>query len=174
MPEQADDVAVEQDAAIDDDAAAVTSAVLAASRLLVAVSVRSLAAAQERVTLPQFRALVLLAGHGETKLVALADRLAVNPSTALRMSERLVAAGLVSRRVNPESRREVLLRLTSAGREIVDEVIGRRRSEIAAIIARMSAHDRAGVVQALRAFTAAAGELTGEELERDLVPLGWE
>jgi DNA-binding MarR family transcriptional regulator len=162
------------DAGLDDDVAALTAAVLTASRLLVAVSARSLAAAEERVTLPQFRLLVLLASHGETNLVTLADRLMVNPSTALRMVDRLADGGFVTRRVNPESRRETLLRLSDAGQQIVDEVTTRRRNEIAAIVARMSARDRAGLVKALNAFADAGGEPSAEEQERDLVPLGWE
>ncbi len=162
------------DADLHEDVAALTAAVLTASRLLVAVSARSLAAAEERVTLPQFRLLVLLASHGETNLVTLADRLMVNPSTALRMVDRLADGGFVTRRVNPESRRETLLRLTDAGQQIVDEVTTRRRNEIAAIVARMSARDRAGLVKALDAFSDAGGEPSAEEPERDLVPLGWE
>lgn len=157
-----------------DDVTALTSAMLTASRLLVAVSLRSLAAGQERVTLPQFRLLVLLGGHGETKLVTLAEHLVVNPSTALRMVDRLAGRGFVSRRVNPDSRREVLLRLTAAGQHIVDQVIARRRAEIAAIITRMPVTHRSGLVEALRAFAAAGGELSAEVRERDLVPLGWE
>jgi len=162
------------DVDLHEDVAALTAAVLTASRLLVAVSARSLAAAEERVTLPQFRLLVLLASHGETNLVTLADRLMVNPSTALRMVDRLADGGFVTRRVNPESRRETLLGLTDAGQQIVDEVTTRRRNEIAAIVARMSARDRAGLVKALNAFTDAGGEPSAEESERDLVPLGWE
>jgi len=117
---------------------------------------------------------VVLSTHGETNLVTLADSLAVNPSTALRMIDRLADTGLVTRRVNPDSRREVLLRLTTAGRRIVDEVTARRRAEIAAIITRMPARDRAGIVSALRAFAAAGGEDLAEEGERDRVPLGWD
>jgi DNA-binding MarR family transcriptional regulator len=160
------------DAGLHDDVAALTSAVLTASRLLVAVSARSLAAAEERVTLPQFRMLVLLASHGETNLVTLAERLVVNPSTALRMVDRLADGGFVSRRVNPDSRRETLLRLTAAGQQVVDEVTTRRRDEIAAIVTRMPPADRAGLVKALRAFSDAGGERPADE--RDLVPLGWE
>lgn len=156
----------------DADVAAVTSALLTASRLLVAVSARSLAAAEERVTLPQFRMLILLHAHGETNLVTLAERLAVNSSTALRMVDRLADGGFVVRRVNPESRREVLLRLTAAGVQIVDEVTARRREEIAAIVSSMSATDRAGLISALRAFAAAGGEVSPEQMERDLLPLG--
>lgn len=154
--------------------AAVTSAVLTASRVLVAVSARSLAATEERVTLPQFRLLVVLASHGETKLVTLADSLAVNPSTAMRMVDRLVATGLVSRRVNPSSRREVVLRLTGAGQQIVDDVTRRRHREIAAIVARMPERHRTGLVTALRAFADAAGEPpAGETAHQDIVTLGW-
>lgn len=162
------------DAAPFDDVTAVTSAVITASRLLIAVSMRSLAAAEQPVTLPQFRLLVLLDGHGETNLVTLADRLAVNASTALRMVDRLSDRGLISRRVNPDSRREVLLRLTEVGRRIVDEVTARRREEIAAIVARMPARTRAGLVKAMRSFAAAGGEPPVAEPDRHPVPLGWQ
>lgn len=126
------------------------------------------------MTLPQFRMLVILHAHGETNLVTLADRLAVNSSTAMRMIDRLADAGFVARRAHPRSRREVLLRLTKAGRQIVDEVTVRRRQEIATIVSAMSARNRAGLVQALRAFAAAGGEPSPDEMERDLLPLGWE
>jgi DNA-binding MarR family transcriptional regulator len=157
-----------------DDVDAVTGAVLTVSRLLVAVSARSLAAVEERVTLPQFRLLVVLAGAGETKLVTLAERLAVNPSTAMRMVDRLTAAGLAVRRVNPVNRRETLLRLTAAGRQIVDDVTARRRAEIASIVARMPAAQRAGLVAALRAFNEAGQEPLVDGPVRDPIPLGWD
>ncbi len=157
-----------------DDVAAVTSAVLTASRVLVALSARSLAAAEERVTLPQFRLLVVLASHGETKQVTLAESLGVNPSTAMRMVDRLVATGLVSRNVNPSSRREVLLRLTDAGQQMVDEVTRQRRREISEIVARMPAEARNGLVEALRVFAEAAGEPpAGEGTGEGALTLGW-
>lgn len=161
------------DAAPFDDVTAVTSAVLAASRVLVAVSMRSLAAAEQPVTLPQFRLLFLLDGHGETNLVTLADQLAVNSSTALRMVDRLSGRGLISRRVNPDSRREVLLRLTDVGQRIVDEVTARRREEIAVIVARIPARTRAGLVKAMHSFAVAGGE-SPAEAERPPVPPGWQ
>jgi DNA-binding MarR family transcriptional regulator len=141
-----------------DDVDAVTSAVLTASRLFVAISARALAAVDEQVTLPQFRMLVVLSAHGETKLAALARHLGVNPSTAMRMVDRLVAAGLLDRQVNPADRRENVLRLTAPGHRVVDEVTAHRRAEIAAIVTRMPADQRAGLVVALRAFADAGGE----------------
>jgi DNA-binding MarR family transcriptional regulator len=156
-----------------DDVDAVTAAVLTASRLLVAISARSLAAAEERVTLPQFRMLVVLASRRELNLAALAEALAVNPSTALRMVDRLCAAKLVSRRVNPASRREVVLRPTPAGRQVVDDVTARRREEIAHIVQRLAPRQRIALVRALRTF-AEAGDEPAADVARDPVPLGWE
>lgn len=141
-----------------DDVDAVTRAVLTASRLLVAVSARSLAAVEDRVTLPQFRMLVVLSMRGATKLVALADLLQVAPSTAMRMVDRLIAAGLADRQVNPDNRRETLLRLTDEGRRTVVDVTARRRAEIAAIVERLGPGQRAALVEALAAFNEAGGE----------------
>ena len=67
--------------------------VLAASRALVAVAARSLAEAGDEVTLPQYRALVVLAAQGPRGTAELAAALAVNPSTATRMCDRLVRKG---------------------------------------------------------------------------------
>lgn len=151
-----------------DDLEALTSAVLTASRVLVAISARSLAAAEDRVTLPQFR-MLLVVGQGETKLVTLAEKLGVNPSTAMRMADRLAAVGLLKREVNPHNRRETLLRLTDNGRRIVDEVTARRKAEISAILTRMPASRRRALIVAMREFNDAAGEPPVPVS----VPLGW-
>ncbi|MGX1887708.1 MarR family winged helix-turn-helix transcriptional regulator [Streptomyces sp. NPDC055287] len=141
-----------------DDVDAVTRAVLTASRLLVAVSARSLAAVEDRVTLPQLRLLVVLSTCGPAKLVVLADRLGVNPSTAMRMIDRLIAAGLADRQTNPDNRRETVLRLTDEGRRLVDEVTATRRQEIATIVERLAPEQRSALIDALTAFTEAGGE----------------
>jgi DNA-binding MarR family transcriptional regulator len=157
-----------------DDVDAVTRAVLTASRLLVAVSARSLAEVEERVTLPQFRMLVVLSTRGATKLVALAELLQVAPSTAMRMVDRLIAAGLADRRLNPDNRRETLLQLTEEGRRTVEDVTARRRAEIAAIVQRLTPAQRLGLVEALAAFNEAGGEPLAPGLDdAEPSPLGW-
>jgi DNA-binding MarR family transcriptional regulator len=137
------------------DVDAVTDAVLTASRLLIAVSARSIASVDEGITIPQFRLLVVLDGRGPLKLTTLAEHLAVNPSTATRMVDRLVAAGLISREANPASRRELMVGLTRTGAEVVHKVTARRRREIARIVSRMPVTTRRGLVRALNAFTEA-------------------
>ncbi|MBZ5740484.1 MarR family winged helix-turn-helix transcriptional regulator [Nocardioides mangrovi] len=136
----------------------VVTGLLTASRVLVGVAARSLAEIEGRVTVTQFRTLVVLSAHGPLRQGGLAELLGVNASTTQRMVDRLEAAGLVDRQPNPRSRREVVVTLTAAGAEVVDLVTRRRRREIQTIVRRMPPETRSAAVDALRAFTDAAGE----------------
>jgi DNA-binding MarR family transcriptional regulator len=151
---------IDSTTSVDGGADELVSALLTASRALVGVSARSLARVEEAVTITQFRTLVVLEGHGDTRLNQLAERLGVTPSTALRMVDRLITADLVTRQENKADRREVLIALTPQGARLVREVTARRRAEIATIVAAMPHEGRQGVVTALNAFAQAAGEAT--------------
>ncbi len=147
------------------------TALLTASRALVGVSARSLAEAEDSVTITQFRALVVLDGHGPTRLNQLAERLGVASSSALRLVDRLIGAGFVTREENDTDRREVRIALTPLGARLVRDVTARRRGEIAAIVGAMPAARRRDVVVALNAFTDAAGEPTA--MDDAVSRLGW-
>lgn len=136
----------------------VVDSVLAASRALVAVAARSLASAGPDVTLPQYRALVLLASRGPQRVNDLAEALAVNQSTATRMCDRLEGKGLISRERSEDDRRTVLVSIAASGQTLVAAVTRARRTELRSILRRMSADDRAAMVPTLTAFAAAAGE----------------
>jgi DNA-binding MarR family transcriptional regulator len=137
---------------------AVTDAVLAASRLLVGLSARSIASVDESITMPQFRLLVVLSRRGPVKLTALAEHLGVNPSTVTRMIDRLIAVGLVDRQVSPTSRREVIIDLTDDGASVVARVTQQWRRDIARIVNRMPERQRTALVAAFEAFRDAGGE----------------
>jgi DNA-binding MarR family transcriptional regulator len=143
-------------------------AVLGASRALVGVAARSLGDVAEEVTLAQYRVLVELAARGSQYVADLASVLRVGPSTATRMCDRLVRKGLISRRRSTTDRRLVKVSLAQLGRDLVVEVTARRRQELSAILARLPAEDRRPVLAALRAFSAAAGEVPEQEWS-----LGW-
>lgn len=140
------------------DVDAITDAVLTTSRLLVAVSARSIAAAGDLITLPQFRVLVILHSRGPLNHAALAELLSVTPSTTSRMVDRLTAVGMVARQSSPSSRREILIELTPEGARVVRAVTSRRRREIAKIVAKMPEQARHGLVDVLTAFAEAGGE----------------
>ncbi|MEV0976322.1 MarR family transcriptional regulator [Streptomyces sp. NPDC049915] len=148
---------------LDREAEDITVALMAASRLIVALSARALASVDVPLTLPQLRSLVTLRTRGPITLTTLAADLEVNPSTALRMVERLEAQQLVDRRANPGNRRETLLQLTPKAQELVDRVLHHRRTAIRALVERLPGRERAVLVPALTALTTAADEL-------DLVP----
>jgi DNA-binding MarR family transcriptional regulator len=140
-----------------------TEAALVASRALLGVVAASLVPVLGRVTLPQFRVLVLLHSLGPTRSGALAERLDVHPSTFSRTTDRLVTSGWVSRLESPVSKREVLVDLTPKGRRLVASVLHRRAEAIREILAPLSAEQRQQIVHGLAAFSAAAGEPGHEE-----------
>jgi len=137
----------------------VVDGVLRASRALVAVAARSIAQADDTVTLPQYRALVALAARGPQRMGAVAEELGVHSSTATRMCDRLVAKGLIEREVSAESRREVTVRLAPAGRRLLQKVTMSRRRAIGQIVTKVPEELRDAMVDALQAFSEAAGEV---------------
>jgi DNA-binding MarR family transcriptional regulator len=139
-------------------------ATLAASRALMGVMARSMASVLDQITLPQFRVLVLLSASGPLRTGALAERSGVHASTLTRTADRLVRGGWVRRLENPLSRREVLIELTDAGAALVREVTERRAAEIAEVLSRLSADDRARVLAGLETFATAAGEPAAQDL----------
>jgi len=144
--------------ATDESLDVITDALLTASRLLVAVSARSIAVVDETMTIAQFRTLVILSSRGRVNLTTLAGWLAVGPSPTGRMVDRLVSAGLIDRRPHPHSRRELMVELTARGSEVVQQVTAHRRREIARIVNKMPVPERRGLVRALTAFTSAGDE----------------
>lgn len=134
------------------------TAVLTASRVLLAVAARSLSEHNEVVTITQFRTLVVIDNYPALNQNRLADHLGVNASTAMRMIDRLLTAGLVRREENPADRREIRLALTPKGQRIVTAVTRQRRTEINRIITAMPTDSRRELINALHAFAEAAGE----------------
>jgi len=147
---------------------AATEAVLVASRAVVGVAARSLAAAEDIITLVQYRALVLLASRGDLNVGNLAEGLGVHQSTATRLCDRLVIKGLIVRATSAESRREVLVTLSRDGQVLIRTVTDRRRDEIAKIMARLTREQRTRLADAFSVFAHAAAELPD-----DAWKLGW-
>ncbi|MGN6576073.1 MAG: MarR family winged helix-turn-helix transcriptional regulator [Nocardioides sp.] len=148
----------DQEEARHQTADAAVDAVLTASRLLVAISARSFAEVENMLTLPQFRMLVVLDRADAMNISRLGEHLDVIPSTAMRMVDRLAAAGMVRRDASSSNRREVLVMLTPEGRRVVRRVTRRRRNELARIVQALAPAEQRKLVSALSAFTAAGGE----------------
>lgn len=146
----------------------VVEAFLSASRALVAVAARSLASSDADITLPQYRALVVLASRGPQRIRDLAEHLAIDSSNATRACDRLQRRGFVRRHQDADDRRSVRVSVTPSGEELVRVITEARRGEITQIIASMPDWGRGQVVAGLRAFADAAGEVPEQDWS-----MGW-
>ncbi len=161
-------MAVELEERLDVDTRDLVNALLSASRALVAVAARSLGACEREVTLAQYRALMILCSPGPQRVVDLAEGLAVSQPNATRICARLARKGLVRRSRSSMDRRSVRVSVTPEGRRVVAQVSAARSKELARIVGHMAGDGRGQVVEALRLFSVAAGEVA-----EDGWALGW-
>lgn len=134
------------------------AAALDAARVFAAVTARAVSQVADEVTLPQLRVLVLAATRTPNASEVAAE-LGVLPSSASRLCDRLVRAGLLDRRDDPEDRRQVQLRTTAAGRRLLDAVTESRRAQLAPVLDQLGPAQRRDLAEAFRLFAAAANGL---------------
>ncbi|MBB6735979.1 MarR family winged helix-turn-helix transcriptional regulator [Cohnella zeiphila] len=83
--------------------------------------------------------------HGD-----LAVRLGVEPSTLTRTLNPLVQGGLADRSLNPDNRREVLIRLTEAGLSVLETANGKMEQIASAILGQVPKEQLAEVERSVR------------------------
>lgn len=143
------------------DPAAVAAAVEAATRALVITLGRAEEDILPRVSVSQLRALLIISRQAPTNLNQLAEELGAIPSSASRLCDRLVAAGLVTRRTGSVDRREVELRVSAEGQRLVDQLRDTRVAELATVLATMPPEGQRALLVGLREFQRAAERLDG-------------
>lgn len=129
------------------------------SRALANTTVQALDSVQATTSPTQVRALLAVEACAGCSNVELAAMLSIFPSSASRLTDRLTAAGLVTREAGTDDRREIHLVLTPAGRRTLDRFIESRVLMIGRVMALMSAPDRAALLKGLAAFTDASTRL---------------
>jgi DNA-binding MarR family transcriptional regulator len=134
---------------MDDDAT-----LLALARAVTGLSTRA-AGQLGRVSVTQLRALTVLREREGTRLADLARDLGITVSTASRLVDRLVAAGLAERRRSATTRRELALGPAPAGRELLERYDALRLADLRAALATLPGSRRAEVAAALAEFAAA-------------------
>jgi DNA-binding MarR family transcriptional regulator len=148
-------------AAISDDQ---VEALLSASKALVALAVLPLSELNDRLTLIQFRALVLLTDAGPLKGVQLARALGVSCSSVTRLCDRLARDGLIRRNSNPADRREMLLTPSQKAESLVKQVMDRRRRDLRRILSLLPPADRLPVIAAVEKLAHGAGWIHGDRV----------
>jgi DNA-binding MarR family transcriptional regulator len=139
-----------------DRATEIAAAVESSVEALVAVLERARVAQQPTVPPAQLRVLTIIAGNRHTNMSRLAEALAVVPSSASRLCDRLEATGLLRRVADPRDRREVRLLLTPASRRLLADLRERRRAALAEVLERIPAGEQQNLLRALQSFEAAA------------------
>jgi DNA-binding MarR family transcriptional regulator len=108
----------------------------------------------------QMDALDLLSRRDRT-MKQLAERLRIDPSSATRAVQRLVAEGLAERYAAPADRRIVMVRISEGGRQRHSPVDARRAHAMAQILSEFTLEERSDLAGLLERFVAALDESAG-------------
>ncbi len=102
------------------------------------------------LSIAMWRVLAVLSSNGEQRQIDLAELTSIDASTLSRLVTRLVELQLVTRRRSETSSREVVVELTSKGRDLVDRLIPIAQELEHVAIAGVPAKDLAVVRRSLR------------------------
>jgi DNA-binding MarR family transcriptional regulator len=118
------------------------------------------ALATYQLTVPQFYALRSIARHeAGCPMSRLAELTHQSSPTMTDIVDRLVKAGLVSRRQDEGDRRKVLVELTPAGQEHLERVRQVKRDGLRRALERVGETDRRELLRLLQAYLAAMEEV---------------
>lgn len=123
-------------------------------------ALRATAAASERdagVTAAQLFLLRQIAAHPGSSIGALAARARTAQSFASEVVARLVAGGLVERRVSPTDRRRVELHVTDEGHRVSARHAPTAQEKLLEGLATLAPHERHELAQSLERWIDAAG-----------------
>jgi DNA-binding MarR family transcriptional regulator len=118
------------------------------------------------LTFARYEVLVLLtfSRTGELPLKVIGSRLMVHPTSVTNAIDRLVAAGYVDRRPNPNDGRGVLARITDGGREVVEEAT----AALTALdfgLGDLPESERRELFDVLKRVRLGAGDVAGAEVD---------
>lgn len=141
----------------------VVEEVLGACAALTSLAGRSLGVLGGQLSAAQYRMLVALESSEPLRVVDLAHVLEVDSSSIGRMCDRLERKGLLVRRRAPGDRRTVLVSLSEAGRQMVEDATSSRHAAIDAVFAQLGERQRQAAISALRAAVRACEQMSPRE-----------
>jgi DNA-binding MarR family transcriptional regulator len=140
-----------------------TAAVDDAAHVLLAVWDSARERASSRLSGSQLSALLAVERDEGVNLRGLAGQLRMILSSASRLCDRLVAAGLLERVPGRSDRREIALHLTVSARQLLQELRTARQAALDEALVRMTPAGRAALLRGLAEFAevARAGKAAG-------------
>ncbi|GIF70836.1 MarR family winged helix-turn-helix transcriptional regulator [Asanoa siamensis] len=134
------------------DVTAQAAAVDSAAEALLSVWDAAREGAADRVSGSQLRAMLVVEEFDGINLRGLAGSLGMILSSASRLCDRLVAAGMLERFPGRTDRREIALHLTTTGHRLLEELRGERRRQLREVLLRMSPPARLALLRGLSEF----------------------
>src|SRR5512135_541627 len=101
------------------------------------------------LSVPQFRAMILIDRQGQAALVQVAEHLGLTSATACRMMDELVARQLVLSRPSTIDRRKITLTLTSEGQAVLETARQGTLQRLEELLADLSSEENAAILQAM-------------------------
>src|SRR5918994_527409 len=117
------------------------------------------------ISMAQLHILYTLQRSGEMPMSRLADVLQVSLSNATGLIDRIEERGFVERTRVPEDRRVVMIRVTDAGRRMLEEVDAISDDLLRSVFDRIGRSQIAGVGRALAALRRGLEESTGVRMD---------
>src|SRR5215213_9867841 len=117
------------------------------------------------LSMPQFGILMQLHYRGNCGVSDIGDRFDITNAAASQLVDKLVQSKLIQREEDPHDRRAKLLNLTEKARELIQKNIEERYRWVDQVAEKLTAEERAKVVEALEIMTQAARELEAEQIE---------
>ncbi|HEU4754265.1 MAG TPA: MarR family transcriptional regulator, partial [Armatimonadota bacterium] len=108
------------------------------------------------VSLSQLQALTHVAERGKCSVGSIADGLGVTHPAAVKLVDKLVVKGLVTRGVAAADHRQSEIAVTAEGRRLINEVRRERTERLVRVLDRMTPEDRHALISGLQAFVTAA------------------
>jgi DNA-binding MarR family transcriptional regulator len=93
---------------------------------------------RHHLTIPLWRVLAMLAHKGELRQVDLAGATSLDPPTISRLISYAARRGLVTRTRSDTSNREVSVRITKSGKDVVEQIIPRMVADETVVFAGLS------------------------------------
>jgi DNA-binding MarR family transcriptional regulator len=104
------------------------------------------------LTLTQMRALAIIQLRQPITVGALSALMGMSLASGSALADRLVRAGLLKRRHDPDDRRQVLLELESEGAALLHRIEQHSRAKMRRAVAVMEPHEREALATALGGF----------------------
>lgn len=119
----------------------------------------------------QIRCLRIVAEQEGQKLREVAEKMDLSLAGVSRLVDRLVRAGLVERRTDPQDRRAVQIGTTEKSRAILQEIRAARLAHLASCIRFLTPAQRSAVIESLN-LLADAAEQARIERKNSILPAG--